>query len=304
MAYQTGTVASAAALQSAIEAFATANGWSLTSGVLSKGASFIRLTTPDAATLKIEGCNDASFAGGALCPRWSRVHMAAWPATLTYHLHAHASPDLIWCAVNYGVTDWQHVAFGDLAKTGTWTGGNWFFASVCSDTRLNGHPEQVYMDSTSSGANRFTPGTTTMNAPALFWGQLAANWNFEQTRTSFIHCELDGNVWPAANASGTAPSFPAVADPVHRRIVSSTDDEMVLVPYWLGVLRPDGYWSDVGHFAHLRCARLDQLAPGDVVDVGSDRWAVYPWLRRDSAQPNGGDYSTGLWAVAVRYDGP
>lgn len=307
MAYQTGTFNSPAALKSAVEAFATANGWALAGGVLSQGASYVRLTTPDASTVLIEGCNDSSFTAPQLCPQAARIRITTWPAIATYHLFALTTPDVIWCTINYATTAHQYLAFGDVAKAGSWTGGNWFAASHNTGA---GQDDLFLMSPTGSG-----PLGYYYYSGVLFWGQNNHDgWNggYANGRSAHLHCELNGTLWPGSATEADHPTFPLMANPLHRRIVSTADDEQVLLPYWLGLRRPDGYYSDLGHIEHLRCARLLNHAPGDILDYAGEQWMVFPWYARDEVRPDGGNdgslststRGTGLWGYAVRYDGP
>ena len=80
MAYQTGVITSAADLVLAVSGFAVANGWTANGSVLQKGGTFVRLTAPSAAEVRIEGARNGNFAAPDLCPRHARIYNTAWPA--------------------------------------------------------------------------------------------------------------------------------------------------------------------------------------------------------------------------------
>ncbi|MDX9785044.1 MAG: hypothetical protein RBT72_09920, partial [Spirochaetia bacterium] len=86
MAYQTGTANNATDLKDIIETFAQANGWTLSSGILSKGQCHVRLTVINTDQgIQLEGANSADFLTG-VCPNWAQIYIdsAQWP--ITYHL--------------------------------------------------------------------------------------------------------------------------------------------------------------------------------------------------------------------------
>ena len=87
--------------------------------------------------------------------------------------------------------------------------------------------------------------------------------------------------------------------------------QTVLTPFQLFLQNTDGHYMSIGHVGHLRFLRLTHYNPGDVIELGSDRWKLFPWHIKNAAYPDGkqvaysdGNYSTGLLGVAVRYDGP
>ncbi len=316
MPFETNTVASPAALKTAIESFAVTNGWTLASDVLSKGQSNVRLTALDAEMLEIEGANNASFSVG-VCPQTARTRIptAQWPAT--YRLFSHASPDFIACVLQYSVDRVEQLWFGDIVKYagGVWTGGNWFGATRGEAIANTGF---VGIANPTQAGNDLGGGIANSNPGAPFWGtrnRESAGGTFVKTRAAFLHAEIDGFIWPGANNSGSPddfiwPDFAIVASPVHSRQPNAWNSESVLLPMWLQFRRADNFYTPLGHLAHMRAIRVDNHTLGQIITIGSDDWMIFPWYRKDTVARNGGagvggarDH-TGTFGVAIAYDGP
>lgn len=317
MSYQSGTIANVTELLSAIRSFAVANGWTLTGDVLSKGTAHIRLTTPTANEIRIEAARNGVFAAPGLCPRYSRIAFSAWPASAFYHLAAFDNPDTVWLTINYDTTDHAHLGFGSLQKYGSWNGGTWFHGH---------HTSQA----SSIDANVFSLvdgfGLPTWSNSgrecALFWSQRdGCGWDNSSLngKSSHLHCELRGYVWDSAldlavsndKTDLNMVQCPSVLSPIHKYNPNAFNGQTVLTPYELFLQNTDGHIMSIGHVGHLRWLKMTNYNPGDILEIGSDRWKVYPWHRLNSVYPDGrsatyadGTQSTGLLGVAVAYDGP
>jgi hypothetical protein len=311
MAYDTGTASSAANLKSAIETFAQANGWTLSSGVLSKGTSYVRITSPFSYSVKIEGANSSDFATEP-CGQAQQMIIPAASFPCSYFLFAHGTPDTLVCVVNYSVVYFQWLAFGQIQKYGSWTGGNWFGASHASAFAEAKH-DAVWIAQYRSGYGAFSGGDKAYNSSsgAMWWNcnnQEGFSGTYNGSRSTHMHIRLDGNIWPGAG-SGTSAIYPSAVeyfDPLHARSPNAYNSQTVLTPLRIGMLRTDNYRSILGHIGHVRTLRIDNHDPGQVITIGSDKWKVFPWFRKDTDYPLGGvrhGYS-GTFGMAVAYDGP
>lgn len=308
MAYQTGVITSAADLVVVITDFAVANGWVSNGNVLSKGGTYIRLTAPSTSEVRIEGARNGNFVAPDLCGRHSRIYNTAWPTSATYHLAAFDNPDTVWCTINFAVTTHQHIGFGTIEKYGDWAGGGWFHAQhtpasadggVCSV--IDGSQQPYYPSSPRECA--------------LFWSpQLRDAWNgyYQENAASNLHCELRGYVWePPIGNTAIGVHCPTIVSPIHKYNPNVFNGQTVLTPFQLFLQNTDGHYMSIGHVGHLRFVRLTNYNPGDMIELGTDRWKLFPWHIKNAAYPDGkqvaysdGNYSTGLLGVAVLYDGP
>lgn len=317
MAYQTGTISSAADLVSAIQAFAQSNGWALNSGVLSKGSVYTHIAATDANNVEIRGRRNGLASSPDICPRKSRISFQTdgWPASVEYHMFANTNPDTIWVTLVVNVIEHYHLGFGMLEKYGQWGGGQWF------------HGQHTTGNDGTNCASRIEDGVQayygTYNRPrecALFWNQKdGETWDSADSvsgKCSFLECDLRGYVWEADDGTLKDSTLnrvylPTIIDPIHRRNPNSFNNQTVLTPFTLFLLNADGHYMNLGHVGHVRWLRLENYNPGDVLEIGSDRWKVFPWMIKDTGSPDGdaqgyGDntFSTGILGCAVRYDGP
>jgi hypothetical protein len=306
MAYQTGTVTSTADLASVITNFAVANGWTLSSGVLNKGQAYIRLQVVSASELRIDAARNGNFSAPDISPSYSRIFNTTWPSMATYHIVAFDNPDTVWCTINFDVIKFQHIGFGMIEKYGTWNGGQWFHAQHTSSTANSDVTSSINGNSAPYGS---------LNECALFWG---ARMNYQDyssvyfdNASSRIECDLRGFVWePPPSMIGVHIYMPQIVGPIHKINPNQFNGQTVLTPFTPFLRGGDGYFMPLGRIGHLRFVKLINYDPGDVITIGSDKWKLFPWHVKDTANPDGigtpsaSSKSTGVLGVAVRYDGP
>lgn len=309
MAYQTGTVASPSDLATLLKNFAVANGWTLAGDVVSKGGCHVELTAPSGSELRIRGARNGLFSGVDLCPRYSRILNTTWPSVATYHIVAFDSPDTVWCTINFGTIYYMHVGFGNLQKYGTWNGGMWFHAQ--HTTSNSDAACLAFIDGMARPYYSNSP-----NNCAMFWSQQDYSpWGIaSNNKCSFLHCELRGEVWPATGSVTDSGNFnmihcPTILQPTQKANPNAFNGQTVLTPFQLFLQNTDGHMMSIGHVGHLRFLKMTNYNPGDTIQIGSDRWRLFPWHRLDATVPDGVQNSnsgttTGVLGVAVRYDGP
>lgn len=299
MAYVTGSVNSHADLVSAIQAACTANGWTLNGEVLSKGTAYFRLWTNGTLTFLqggtgIDGSNNLTGAA----PQYSFVGSIAGQAVtfpLTYQAFINASPDEVYVVLNYA-TDWyQWIMFGRSDITGLPGTGAW-----CSAPRWqNGGSDSRFLCDPSGGSTNVV-----YSGCAAFWHQsVSVN---DRGVNSFVHHNVDGRGWGAVTtATDYCRSFGAI-DTLLGKLPNAFNGETVLLPFQVWVPRTaGGTLSLIADLKNLRHCRNDNHLPGEIITIGLDRWKIFPWLRRDTVNRNGGAaLHSGTVAFAVRYDGP
>ncbi len=300
MPYQTGTTTSASDLKSIIETFAAANGWvGQGAPVVSygQGLGYFQLTAVTSDRLRMMGGNGVDGSGNLTgTPGYGGdiwLPSTAWPAT--YHLFAHTNPVGLWCVVNYANEYYQWLGCGDITKYGAWTGGNWAGGFASSGSQSN----TPYLMPTQAG---YQPGGIYVPPAAPFYAGINGSVD-PSNHGAWLHCELDGAIWPG-NGTGSYPLFASYADPLHQRMPSIWNSQSTLTPYWLWLPRSNGYGSILGHIEHLRSVRVDNYTPGDIITLGTAKWKVFPWWRKDTAARDGGNGTTGTWGFALAYDGP
>ena len=317
--YQTGTFSSVAGLKSTIESFCTTNGWTLTSGVLHKGLSYIKLTTPDAYRLTIQGANSVDFLTTP-CPFSQTLYLLAEELPATYYLFVHANPDMCVCVVNYSTVKIQVLMFGDIVKVSNsaYTGGNFFFAS-----RLAESPNCTYVNclkyiddadicvagpiTTGPAYSSFMPFVTSGR-----WGDRL----YDNVRTGF-HAEIDDYIW---DSDGAPQGLTTIKIMLTESSISSYyrspnqwDSQAHLIPMHIQARMEDNLWGYLGYVEHIRLIRIDNYNIGDIVEIAPDSWKVFPWIKKEMTYPNGGENiipidtmllleGSGSLGFAVRYD--
>ena len=83
MAYSSGTVTTAAGLVSAIQAFATINGWTVAGDYISKGDVYVHLWAESVNEIRIQGARGGTWTAPDICDRYAKLFFAggySWPA--------------------------------------------------------------------------------------------------------------------------------------------------------------------------------------------------------------------------------
>lgn len=309
MAYFTGSINSSAQLATLLKSTAAANGWSLAGDVVSKNGAHIRITAPDTSEVRIEGARNGNFVAPDICPRYSRIRLTNWPSYATYHLIVFDNPETVWCTINFGTITYMHIGFGVLRKYAAWDGGMWFHAQ-----HATGNQDNACIGFIDGGARPYYSNSP--NNCVMFWNQRDYSpWGLaSNNKTSYLHCELRGEVWPATGGTNDASDFnqihcPSIIGPTHKCNPNAFNGQTVLSPFMLSLQNTDGHYMPLGHVGHLRFVKLTNYNPGDIIQLGTEKWLLFPWHQLDITRPNGVSdsnqgTSTGVLGVALAYDGP
>lgn len=301
MAFVTGTANSFTDLLTALQNACTANGYALTGNVLSKGTLFAEVTyvTGTYPRLKVRGgsgqasgvlsgASDRGMATLGHGTTGSALGDTAFTFPMTYNIHIGTAPDEVYLFVNYNLTMYQFIAFGQSNVPGIVGTGNWYAGS---DIDRNGTPTGV--DARTIGGY--------MEAGYINGGLFQGLQGYPASMNGAVDHQLDSATWLVRGAWGdlwaAMPNNP-----------SSWNDESVLLPVTVYANRPSGFISCVAELAHARFVAIDNFTDRQVITLGSDKWMVYPWWQRGPrAMPPGSTTTTtttGTVGHAVRYDGP
>lgn len=332
MAYVIGTALSLADLVTAIRNACTANGWTLNGDVLSKNgchAEVMLSSAGDEAPAPYPGVRvrvgnevdgatliEAPAGQGSMRPLRVGTSYPDWDWPVTYHAHVLTDPDEVYVFVNYHGTFWQNVMFGRSPAIGNSGTGNWFHGTI---PRLGRSDVYRYVDGFSvhpGGATLnyfnygvmcgapFFHGTKSTGGPAYLSAQMhGAMHDGDSGAPIWSHEEL------VLQSSGTANGRVSSATgqhPLLSYMPNAWNDSTALVRCQILQGRPENKTSLIGELRHLRFVRNDFINDGEVIELGHDRWKVYPFYRKNVSARNGGqriDHS-GTMAMAIRYDGP
>lgn len=299
MAYYTGSVNTYTELLTALVNACTANGWTFNSGILSKGRAFVKPSVSGLAAggLVIEGGTGQS--GASLLnpsPQAARLGQpyasskwpsVTWPAQ--YHIHLGTNPDEVYVVMNTNVTDFYWLAFGlsTVPMVGT---GLWMAASAPRQQAGNIGASMTE----TSGAQNLNYG-----CPGIFWAPAVYDANYNSIA---VQSAASGS-WPLHTSVGINSLSPLIA-----RYELTWNKAAVLLPAREYIAAPENKRQLLIDAAHARLVRLGSLEPGQILQLGPDRWRVYPFLRKDTSSPNSVSSNvmahSGTFGWALRYDGP
>jgi hypothetical protein len=321
MAYYTGTVNTPAVLQSIIESQCVTNGWTLSSGWLTKGINHVKLTSPDASYLKIQGANSADGSTG-LCSKTRAIWIrpSEWP--VTYHLFIHTSPDFWCCVVHHNVTRIQVLFATDLVKihSSAYVGGNLFWASGGENCGTPTSGQTLPAIETTGLCPTSISNIVTGNGHPFALNELCIpftnNGGFtigNSGNTSQLHAEIDGAVWhdTGLNSGVNKINFTDTTISAIWRSPNTWNDQTHLIPMNLQVAMADSLYGYLGYIEHMRLVRVDNYNIGDIITISPDEWKVFPWLAKGPESERNGYQvynnmtapgHTGTYGFAVRYN--
>lgn len=307
MAVVTGSAVSFAAVATAIESALAANGWTLSSGVLSKGGLFVRLVSDTYALQLLAGTGQSgSTLTGAAAQSVKMMDFQLvpmnWP--VDYEIHVLTNPDEVYVVVRYNVDRYQHLHFGVSNIPGIGGTGGWFGGSFRGDVLRTSTNCKVYIPNGSGQGN--VAHAQAIDGFGLGFFFSADTATFPST---FLHCGLEGTGWKTTY--GGAPGNllgPNYAAALLYALPSAANQATPLLPIHGLVARQAQGMTIAASLGHARYCRLDNVVAGAVIDYGPDSWVLYPLHARNDVQRDGIPWSTGAqhsgtYGVAIRYTG-
>lgn len=307
MAYVTGSAASFADLQTAVENAAVAAGWTLSSGVLSKLGCYFKFTNA-ATRLQLDGGTGQSGSNltgaNTYGVKMASITGSAIVFPVNYEIHTFTDPEEIYCVINYNSDFYQTIAFGKSNIPGIGGTGAWFTGSYESRiTETTTSNNRVYMSAQTSSCG--SSPYNGMCCPFWFFSGTAGSYH-----SSFVHCGLDVVGWrTGANQSlNTGMIGISYAAGILTALPTLAAQTTILVPVKGIAIRYDNGQTIIANPDNVRYCRIDNIVPGEIVTFGSEQWKVYPMYRKDSTTRDGVSWSTGAdhsgtWGFAIKYTG-
>jgi len=304
MAYYSGTAASLTALRTALLTHAQADGWVLAGDVISKAGVYFQVQET-ATNITCLGCESNAVAnpapdvvsiGRIYDSTTNPIREISFPCN--YEVFGFAQE--LYLIVNYDTDTYQWMAVGKSTVPGLAAQGGWCAATIGAiGTNANpiANPITIVLNGSgdwgSSGAAFWKSSLTSVTA---------APWQLN----SWINHGLDGHGWTYNGSIGGAPIGIRHAVPLIGIQPSAWNSESTLLPIRALKERPSFKASLILDLNNARHLRIDNLAPGDILTLGADKWKVFPWYRKDLAARNGGTgiNHTGTFGWAIRYEGP
>ena len=317
MAYVTGTASSFADLKTKIETACTDNGWTLSSGILSKSGVFFQLvsdTKNGYDQLRLHGgtsqtgstLNDQPPNGYGVKICSNVGHVIGFP--VTYHISVFDAPDEVYCVINYNSDFYQQLSFGKSDVPGIGGSGAWFTGARRSDLELNSSYGSVVMTYAvwPEVLATFSLAGVAYYACGLFFDD-AHTWG-SSAGASYVHTGLDSTPW--RSASGGYRGAGTNVGSLLMQLPSLFNSANVLLPIKPVAVRSSGGVTTIANPKNARYLRIDNVSPGEVITYGAEKWKCYPFFKKDLSARNGGNKfpngaaHSGTFGYAIRYDGP
>lgn len=295
MSYYTGTAASMTALRTAITDALVLQGWTWDAGeqIAHKGTMFFQLTVGTVSTanhpyLALRGTT--ALTGGELTPNLVCIREfngLTFIYPITYHIFIFV--DEVWVVVGHGNANYMHMAFGKSNVPG--------FPGTGSYVAAN------YGWSTLVGLGAFTSGVQ----PVLFSGDVR---NLTERKSYFVHTDIPGyggNKWePTLDGNNVGWGH---VSPLLNTQPNNFTQEALLLPIRTLLRYPVSKYGLVLQLEHARYTRNDFIEDEQIIELGPDRWMIFPAGRKNIAARSQNlseatEMRTGTYAIALRYDGP
>lgn len=248
-----------------------------------------------------------------------------WDWPVTYHIHILTNPDEVFVMVNYGSSQyWQGLSFGQSPSPGCPGTGNWAHGScprAAADNNNSGRlhgGQRVVVNPQGSTLSTWSGGVVQGAIP--FWGYTMDQsgsvpnsslfhgvWHNDGITTGWNHPRY---YWNSSANPGQAMNIACssrACQPLPVYSPNTWNDEAHLIRLQIMCPRLEWKSSVVGEIRHARYIRNDFLDDGEVINLGGEKWKVYPAYRKDASARNGGSAAgathSGTSAIAIRYDG-
>lgn len=202
----------------------------------------------------------------------------------------------VYLVINYNYDYYQWLAFGksDYDFSHSAGTGMWISASLGEAIVSSHNPIAIGTDYEGGSGNQ------QLVSPAPFWGSEGVYTSY--WRQSFLHSNLDQHGWVVEseyfNKKQTYQLF-------WERQPNAWNADAILLPITVYKGRPQNKISLILQTRHSRFLRIDNHEPKDIIQLGHEKWKVFPFFKKNMQQRNGG-FSlrhTGTFGWAIRYEG-
>lgn len=286
MAYETGSYSSPVDLLGKIAAFATARGWSVTSGgaggdspgqysmeseadglfihAIAENSS-TRIRSMPASGYTSSGTDFFAHSGSANNTSTLTQHVILQPlsgAGVAYHLFGNDSaPRFIHVVAEPTAGHFIHWSFGTIQKYGTWTGGGYSTATSWLPTSTVAGNQAILFDSRSpiSASKQYLRCDGLLGRSSPAWSQSAGSLSLGTINGANYPVQtIARQMNPWTGRTSLAPIY---------SILKAADTDSLLNTSRALIL---GVYQDV------RFVSMDGRNPGEVLTLGSDEWLLFP----------------------------
>lgn len=297
MAYYTGTAATLTALRTAVTDTLVSEGWTWDSGaeIIYNGTMFFRLTVGTISTanhpyIAVQG--RTALSGGDIPPS-DGAYMREFDGVLftypiTYHIFTAANDVIVSCEIGAG--RWQHFGFGQSQTPGITGTGNYYFAPY--------------------GYTTSAPVATTYSVSIPPFSETYVGNYLAPEKNYFIHSGLNPTApWELSYNAGSSMCGWGDCKNVLDTQPNQFNMESILIPIRAFYLYDSSKYGLIFEHPTMRYCRNDNYSDFEIVTLGADKWVIMPCYKKDITNrtqftTSSGDYRSGTYAIAVKYEGP
>ncbi len=317
MAYYSGQVSSYQELLDVLVASCVIEGWTWADQILAKDSCFVRVTYNANATpllgsgLLFQGGTgktgssliNASSAIMRVGP-FSSISLVPAPTfPIQYHIFIFDIPNEVYLVIKYSNDRFLFSAFGQSTIGGN---GLWLSASMGLTYGQNESGGTIYISATTGGY--YVPSWVASSG--FFW-QSANVMDSPHMAHQTIYTNIDNLGWSHLSRVTIASDAKNIAAnsslaPLLGRLPSVWSSESVLFAIQPTITRTSGKKSILADIQNARYMRIDNFEPEQIMQLGSQKWMILPFHKKNANVRNGGDGvdHTGTFGWAIRYDGP
>lgn len=284
MAYYTGQASNFDDLLSALVTSCQTQGWVYSAGILSKNNVYFKLSSheTDGIYLSASDTVNSSELVDSEVVRLGRYGAFNTQPTfpMDWELHIHSEPDEVYFLTKFSINKYYYLAFG--VDVGFWL-------AACCGSHVGYHEGNGA--SISSNSQDLSNGRT-QNC-GFFWGN------------NGIRPELRNSAY-FSNGQWRYPQASKSIDNLLSILPNQFNQESILLPVQVYEEVASNKSRFIHNFEHVRLLRIDNYEPEQIITLGHERWKIYPFYQKNSAQRQGGGgiQHSGTFGWAIRYDGP
>lgn len=194
----------------------------------------------------------------------------------------------LYVAVQVQTDVYRHFGFGNLVKTGDWTGGEFVYGHYFNSNSPIDTTTTLLLDGLHTNDER----AATLHIEALPNMNASSKWGVVQGQSTLPANDPAGN--PRYIVQGGCRAGPIAR---HFGIFGAGASSGLVDMYQIG----NFYWDKstsfvyfLGFMPDIRGMNIGNFAPRDVVTIGSDDWQVYPSSQKTTANVTNRSYNQGI----------
>lgn len=322
MAYVSGTATTYANLLSAIQAALTSNGWTLSSGILSKDTTFVNLRVDNPFSSGSQNALIASIgnsaSGGSLTGSLPTLGVkigpfqtSSGPADLifpcSYKIFINTAPDEVYIVVGYNTNMYQWMGFGVSPAAGSPGNGTWLSGTFGQPATGTTPVATPYGSNSTFYINNIGGGSASAQniSAGLFFNNYAAGTNLYPATNALMHTGSTGDSgWSQSISTDNIPTAYEGNCDLLRKSPNLWNLQSTLFKILISITAASNKVRIVGELKHSRHLKINYMNPETIITLGTDKWMVFPFFKKGTQELTAYADDTGYFGFAIRYDGP